>query len=147
MSETSAEQTTHANQHRDTERERDIHTQTHALTDTHTHRHTHTYTDTQTHTHTDTHPLTHTHTHTHCRWPYSGRNLVEDGKAAVQYLKDAGVRETNIVLHGHSLGGGVATQVAHHFKDTMLIHERSFRQAALPSSSEREEEGTEKGVG
>ncbi len=50
-----------------------------------------------------------------------------DGEAAVQYInKECGVDEKNIILHGHSLGGGIATEVAAKHPKVLLINDRSF---------------------
>lgn len=57
-------------------------------------------------------------------------DLVADGIAQVQRLLDKGVLPKNIILKGHSLGGGVATLVAAHFhqqeKTINLFNSRSF---------------------
>ena len=44
--------------------------------------------------------------------PLYGKNVVEDGDAAVQFMKNQGFKEDKIALVGHSLGGGIAGQVA-----------------------------------
>lgn len=60
----------------------------------------------------------------------SAEDLVTDGIAQVQRLLDQGVESQNIILKGHSLGGGVASLVAHHFykldKPVYLFNNRSF---------------------
>lgn len=57
-------------------------------------------------------------------------DLVTDGIAQVQRLLDAGVPSQNITLKGHSLGGALATMVAHHFhqqgRPLYLFNDRSF---------------------
>jgi hypothetical protein len=57
-------------------------------------------------------------------------DLIMDGEAVVQYLHKQGVPYRNILLHGHSLGGGVATHVAAlHQEEGDEIHccnDRSF---------------------
>lgn len=62
--------------------------------------------------------------------PRSANDLVTDGIAQVQRLLDAEVSSQQIVLHGHSLGSGVATLVAKHFHDQdihiNLFNGRSF---------------------
>lgn len=47
--------------------------------------------------------------------------LYHDGRAFMQALKDAGVDESTVVLFGHSLGSGVAVQLATEFKVAGLI--------------------------
>jgi pimeloyl-ACP methyl ester carboxylesterase len=58
------------------------------------------------------------------------QDLVTDGIAQVQRLLDDGANPQHITLDGHSLGGGVATLVAHHFhKMNMPVYiwnDRSF---------------------
>jgi len=44
-------------------------------------------------------------------WPTSSHDLVLDGEAMVQKLLSTGVQAKNILLHGFSLGGGVAAKV------------------------------------
>lgn len=53
-------------------------------------------------------------------------DLIQDGEACIQYLLSKGVREENIVIYGHSLGGGVGTQVAKMHEKVGLINDRSF---------------------
>ena len=41
-------------------------------------------------------------------WPSRGNHLVEDGRAAIRYvMEEYGVDESQVLLHGHSMGGGV----------------------------------------
>jgi len=58
------------------------------------------------------------------------QDLITDGIAEVQRLIDNGVNPENILLDGHSLGGGVATKVAEHFHGlkarVSLWNDRSF---------------------
>ncbi|HTM63408.1 MAG TPA: alpha/beta hydrolase [Gammaproteobacteria bacterium] len=62
--------------------------------------------------------------------PTTFNDLVTDGIAQVQRLLDEGVDSEKITLDGTSLGGGVATMVAHHFhkigKPVYLWNDRSF---------------------
>ena len=48
-------------------------------------------------------------------WVYSSDQLVQAGIAQVQRLLDKGITADKITLHGHILGGSIATQVADHF--------------------------------
>lgn len=61
--------------------------------------------------------------------------LVMDGEACVRYLKSKGVLEENILIHGSSLGGGIACQVATLFEKVALINERSFASLSLAASA------------
>jgi pimeloyl-ACP methyl ester carboxylesterase len=57
----------------------------------------------------------------------STRDLVLDGEAMVRYLKiKYEIPSTDILLHGHSLGGGVATAVASYHPAMHLCNDRSF---------------------
>lgn len=50
-----------------------------------------------------------------------------DGDAAVQYVKNRlKTSEKDILLHGHSLGGAIATSVAEKYPRAVLINDRSF---------------------
>ena len=64
----------------------------------------------------------------------SPQDLICDGVDTVNSLLAQGVRMEDITLHGFSLGGGVATQVAKRFADqnraVNLVNERSF--ASIP---------------
>ena len=62
--------------------------------------------------------------------------LFTDGVAAYDWLKAQGVRDTDIVIHGHSLGTGVATYVAAQRPARALILEAPFT-AASDVGSER----------
>ncbi len=64
----------------------------------------------------------------YCR---SSDDLICDGIAMVQKLLDHGVNPNNIVIYGHSLGGGVGAQVMVHFLQRNIqirrfISDRSF---------------------
>lgn len=54
------------------------------------------------------------------------KDLIQDGSSSVQFLLDKGVKPENIVLHGQSLGGGVAVRVAEE-KKVNVISVRSFK--------------------
>ncbi|PRP86793.1 UTP20, small subunit (SSU) processome component [Planoprotostelium fungivorum] len=54
-------------------------------------------------------------------------DLVNDGKGAVNYLLQSGVLSRNILFHGHSLGGGIATLTRTYYPDGPIINDRSFR--------------------
>lgn len=62
--------------------------------------------------------------------PQTVQDLITDGIAQVQRLLDAGVDSKKITLDGISLGGGIATMVAHYFhqqgKPIYLWNDRSF---------------------
>lgn len=47
--------------------------------------------------------------------PSCFEDLNRDGRAVVDYLKKQGIRDENITIEGHSLGGGVALQTGRHF--------------------------------
>ena len=59
--------------------------------------------------------------------PLFSRELIYDGEAAVEYLLSQGVPEENILIQGHSLGGGVATHVKASYPKAALLNDRSFR--------------------
>lgn len=58
------------------------------------------------------------------------QDLITDGIAQVQRLLSKGANPENILLDGHSLGGGIATMVAQHFHNlnqrVYLWNDRSF---------------------
>lgn len=54
------------------------------------------------------------------------KSTILDGETAYQFAKAQGVKKENILLWGHSLGGGIATAVAANHKKVMLINDRSF---------------------
>lgn len=62
--------------------------------------------------------------------PSSTHDLILDGEAMVQKLLAAGVPSENILLHGWSIGGGVAAEVAAHHQEVghemHLCSDRSF---------------------
>lgn len=57
-------------------------------------------------------------------------DLVVDADTCVQYLKDMGVPEENILISGHSLGGGIATKVASEYEKVNLLNTNSFASTA-----------------
>jgi hypothetical protein len=71
-------------------------------------------------------------------WVYSSEQLVQAGIAQVQRLLDRGVAVDKITLHGHILGGSIATQVAAHFhdreKDPLTLNLINDRSASNKSS-------------
>jgi uncharacterized protein len=56
----------------------------------------------------------------------SEKGLYEDGKSAIDWLKNMGLDEKDIVIYGESLGTGVATQIAQNKKFAGLILETPF---------------------
>lgn len=58
------------------------------------------------------------------------RGLLIDGLAAYDWLKAKGFRDSDIVIHGHSLGTGVATYVATQRSARALILEAPFTAAS-----------------
>eukprot|EP00729_Bicosta_minor_P003493 gene3493-16329_t len=60
-------------------------------------------------------------------WPYVSSDLGKDGITAVKYaIATFGVEERNIIIHGHSIGGGVMSMVVGQFPDATIINDRSF---------------------
>jgi hypothetical protein len=57
---------------------------------------------------------------------HSTNDLVLDGKAMIEKLLSQGIPQTNILIHGWSLGGAVGTEVASHYPDAHLVNDRSF---------------------
>lgn len=59
--------------------------------------------------------------------PTKPEDLVTDTKAMIAYLIDVkGVKPEDIVIHGHSLGGGVGAQAAAEISGLKFINDRSF---------------------
>jgi hypothetical protein len=54
------------------------------------------------------------------------QDLILDGKALVEKLLKEGVLQDNILIHGFSLGGAIATDVAVLYPKVHLCNERSF---------------------
>ena len=57
---------------------------------------------------------------------HSEQGFYHDGRAYLEWLKDKGVMEDNIVLYGESIGSGTATQLATEIKAKALILESPF---------------------
>ena len=56
----------------------------------------------------------------------SEKGLYEDGKSAISWLIDKGVKEENIVIYGESLGTGVATHLSQNKNFAGIILETPF---------------------
>jgi hypothetical protein len=56
----------------------------------------------------------------------SEQGLYKDGKSAIEWLKNKGLAEKDIILYGESLGTGIATQLAQNKKFAGLILETPF---------------------
>jgi len=56
----------------------------------------------------------------------SEKGLYEDGKSTIDFLKNLGVTEKNIIIYGESLGTGIATEIAQNDKFAGLILETPF---------------------
>jgi uncharacterized protein len=56
----------------------------------------------------------------------SEQGLYRDGKSAIDWLKNMGLTEKDIILYGESLGTGIATQIAQNKKFAGLILETPF---------------------
>lgn len=56
----------------------------------------------------------------------SEQGLYDDAQAGVRYLNSLGIKNSDIIIWGHSLGGGVATEVAHNGKYKALVMESTF---------------------
>lgn len=54
------------------------------------------------------------------------KSTIIDGETAYQFAKAQGIRKENILLWGHSLGGGISAAVAANHKKTMHMNDRSF---------------------
>jgi hypothetical protein len=63
-------------------------------------------------------------------FPLGYQDLVMDGEALFQQLLSKGAKPENILIHGHSLGGGVGAMVASHHQEkgheVRFCHDRSF---------------------
>ncbi len=64
-------------------------------------------------------------------WPVEATDLSIDGHAMIKFLTDQGVNERDITLHGHSLGGAVAVDVARTHPSVKVISDRSFSYVPL----------------
>ena len=56
----------------------------------------------------------------------SEKGLYEDGKSTIEFLKNLGVNEKDIIIYGESLGTGIATEIAQNDKFAGLILETPF---------------------
>ena len=56
----------------------------------------------------------------------SENGLYEDGKSTIEFLKNLGVDEKDIIIYGESLGTGIATEIAQNNKFAGLILETPF---------------------
>ena len=56
----------------------------------------------------------------------SEHGLYEDGKSTIEWLKNLGVTEKDIIIYGESLGTGIATEIAQNNKFAGLILETPF---------------------
>ena len=56
----------------------------------------------------------------------SEEGLYEDGKSTIEWLKNLGVTEKDIIIYGESLGTGIATEIAQNNKFAGLILETPF---------------------
>lgn len=58
-------------------------------------------------------------------------DLLLDGSSVIEYLKQCkGVEEKNMLFSGHSMGGGVATQLTKYYKEVALLNNRSYKNIA-----------------
>ena len=56
----------------------------------------------------------------------SEQGLYKDGNSAIDWLKNIGLSEKDIIIYGESLGTGIATQIAQNKKFAGLILETPF---------------------
>ena len=56
----------------------------------------------------------------------SEEGLYEDGKSTIEWLKNLGITEKDIILYGESLGTGIATEIAQNNEFAGLILETPF---------------------
>ncbi len=54
------------------------------------------------------------------------KGLYEDAKSAIKWLKNKGIKEENIIIHGESLGTGVAVEIAQNKNFAGVILEAPF---------------------
>lgn len=59
-------------------------------------------------------------------YPHKMDDLITDADTCVQYLLSKGVKEEDIIIRGHSLGGGIATKVASKYEYINLINTNSY---------------------
>lgn len=62
-------------------------------------------------------------------------DLYTDAETCIQYLLSKGVKEEDIVINGHSLGGGIGAQVATLHDKISYINERSFSSLSNAAAS------------
>lgn len=62
--------------------------------------------------------------------PHKMDDLIADADTCVQYLISKGVKEEDIIIRGHSLGGGIATKVASTYEEISLINTNSYASIA-----------------
>ena len=60
----------------------------------------------------------------------SEESTYQDGEALIEYIVSLGIPKSNIVLMGHSLGGGIATEIAKRHKLKSLILVSTFTKIA-----------------
>lgn len=59
--------------------------------------------------------------------PTSAFQLTQDGAAVVEYLKSKqNVSNENLLLYGHSIGGGVSTTLMEYYPEARIVNDRSF---------------------
>eukprot|EP00041_Stephanoeca_diplocostata_P035283 m.1237475 g.1237475 ORF g.1237475 m.1237475 type:complete len:397 (-) comp24669_c0_seq8:3482-4672(-) len=64
-------------------------------------------------------------------WPSTADDLADDARSALRVLLSKyGATEENIVLHGHSMGGGTIARVVRDYPRVRRINDRSFRTLA-----------------
>tara|TARA_B100000767_G_scaffold198182_1_gene185121 strand:- start:194 stop:706 length:513 start_codon:yes stop_codon:yes gene_type:complete len=56
----------------------------------------------------------------------SEKGLYEDGESAINWLKGKGLKDSDIILYGESLGTGIATHIAQNQKFAGVILESPF---------------------
>ena len=60
-------------------------------------------------------------------WASTALELVDDAEAAMQYLLGTlGAQPENVVVHAHSIGGGVAAELARRYPAVGMVSDRSF---------------------
>lgn len=55
------------------------------------------------------------------------KDLIVDGKAAMDFLLKRGIKSKHILIHGHSMGAAVGTNVRALYPDGPVISDRSFK--------------------
>eukprot|EP01121_Diplochlamys_sp_Union-15-3_P005636 TRINITY_DN15973_c0_g1_i1.p1 TRINITY_DN15973_c0_g1~~TRINITY_DN15973_c0_g1_i1.p1 ORF type:complete len:376 (+),score=35.88 TRINITY_DN15973_c0_g1_i1:115-1242(+) len=59
-------------------------------------------------------------------FPLTSNHLVSDAEAAFKYLLDQGVHAEHILIHGHSMGGGVGVLLRGKYANGPIINDRSY---------------------